>query len=146
MYLNKLLEIKDGSFGYTTSQLTLNHILKGIECGEYIICEESKTIPLKASVYKLAKGLPIFLVIAVYTDENNNVKNYIVKGGNEILNLLKWETEGVNFKINDVEASFNSLSDEEKNYLLNQRRTITVTLINSKLPINSLIEIIQSYC
>lgn len=52
----------------------------------------------------------------------------------------------MNFKINEVEASFNSLSDEEKNYLLNQRRTITVTLINSKLPINSLIEIIQSYC
>lgn len=149
--LEKLLEINIG-YAYSLNEISLSTMLKNIEKGEFILTNmEEKEIPLEATIYKLVKGLPINIIsTANYVD--GKICWNIIKGSNELRNIIQWVQGEIVVKINGKNAIFKDLDENSKKFLLEERRSLISIIIDSKkgrdtgvLSCDDLMSIVQNY-
>ena len=146
MEINKLLEL-DHDFVSSTSNVTISFMLQNINKGEFILNQlNEKEIPLEVTIYKILKGLPIHIVSAITFTDGKPIWN-IVKGNDELKNIIKWINEDISINILGKTVSFKYFNDEDKKNLLENDRFVISTLIGSlnlksdDLSSNDLIEI-----
>lgn len=151
MELSGLLEL-DSGFVYSTNDSSIFYMLKNIEKGEFILNEcDEKEIPLEITMYKIFRGLPINIIsTAIRVD--GKIKWNIVKGNNELRNIMKWINEDISITIQEKNVFFNSLNEDSRKYILKSKRSLVSTTIYSKhgadrgvLSANDLTEIGQLY-
>ena len=155
MKLNELLETK-ACYSFHSTNLRLRYVFERIELGEYVLQDDECNIPLEATIYKLVKNLPINIVLTKEDKDNEKVFSTlnIVKGSNEIRNILKWMNEDVPVMINGIDASFKSFDEQDKEYVL-AKQSIVMTLIESRdidnfrkvgVSPETLMDIVKTYC
>ena len=151
MELNRLLEL-DVGFAYSVNNISISCMLNNIEKGDFALTEyEEKEIPLEATIYKIVKGIPINIVSTAKRIDGKTQWN-IVKGNNELRNIIKWIQDGVTVTINGKNATFENLDEDGKKFILNERHPLISTIIDSKygfdkgsLSSDDLMEIIHTY-
>ena len=154
MGLSALLEANVG-FVHSVGEISILYLLNCIDNGTFIISEgnskEEKDIPLEATVAKIIKGLPIQIISTAKIVEGKTCWE-IVSGINEIKNIKDWIDGGAIITINGMDASFDALATDEKEFFLNFSRPIISTIIDvsgglkrSTLKAGELAKIVKEY-
>ena len=106
---------------------------------------ENKDIPLEVSVYKLFKGFPICANTICYKKDDIYYVE-VVKGGNEIQNILKWMNEDIEIIVNGKNVKYSDFDERDRAFLKN-RYCITLTILkpDDNTEIEEFKEIIKKY-
>ena len=134
----------------STSNVTISFMLQNIDKGHFILNQSNeKEIPLEVTIYKILKGLPIHIVSVITFTGRKPIWN-IVKGNDELKNIIKLITDDISINILGKSLSFKDFNNEDKRNFLENDRFIVSTLIGSfnpesnNLSSEDLIEIVKS--
>jgi len=119
----------DIGYHWSSNNVSISYILKNIEEGRYILTDyDTDKIPLELTVYKILKNMPISIV-ATAKHADDKIYWNIVKGCNEIRNIIKWINEDTRVTLGNIDASFKSVVDDD-NFVL-KRFSLISTIIDS---------------
>lgn len=138
----------DENFYHSTLSVSIDYFLQAYDDGDLIFDEEDVVdVPLSVSVYKCFRHLPI-VVVELVENIDGQRKSVIMKGSNEIKNIIKWIKEDVSFELAGHNARFSDLSDNDKHFVLKTMSCITLCLVRADegCDMNKLKELIRQFC
>lgn len=131
MNINDLWNL-DAGFAYSVNDMSIACMLNNIEKEDFVLSEyEEKEIPLEATIYKVIKGIPINIV-STASHINGKTQWNIVKGSGELRNIIKWIQGEVSITIHGKNIIFENLDEKSQKFLLNTRRPLISTIIDSR--------------